>query len=64
MSFLSFYIVDRKTGISYDPYHNLGKVLLADSSAAIGSGTVFNISKLTKALAEKRYRLVLKSGNN
>ena len=62
-NFLSFYIVDRKSGISYDPFYNMNKVLLADSNEAISKGTVINISKLITGLSQRRYRLVQKSGN-
>ena len=61
-NFLSFYIVDRKSGISYDPFYDMGKVLMADSNEAISKGTVISISKLITGLSERRYRLVPKSG--
>lgn len=63
MNLLSFYIVDRKRGISYDPFYDMGKVLLADSNVATSKGTIINISKLVTGLKERRYRLVQKSGN-
>lgn len=59
---LAYYIVDRKSGISYNPYYNMGKVLLADSNVATSNGTAINIAKLVTGLAERRYRLVQKSG--
>jgi len=60
---LAYYIVDRKSGISYDPYANIGRVLFADSNVATRKGsTVINIARLTKGLAERRYRLAQKSG--
>jgi len=62
-NFLSFYIVDRKSGISYDPFYNMGKVLMADSNEAISKWIVISISKLITGLSERRYRLVPKSGN-
>lgn len=62
---LSFYIVDRKSGISYDPFYDMGKVLLVDSNVATRKGsTTINIAKLVTGLKERRYRLVQKSGNN
>jgi len=63
-TFLSFYIVDRKSGISYNPFYNMGKVLLADSNVATSNGTVINIKSLVSGLKERRYRLIPKSGNN
>ncbi len=61
-SLLGYYIIDRKSGVSYEPYSVMGNVLLADSNLAIRKGsTVINIGRLVKGLSEKRYRLIPRS---
>lgn len=63
MSLLSFYIVDCKSGISYDPTIDMGKVLIASSSGATDTkDVVINVAKITRGLAERRYRLIPKGG--
>lgn len=59
--FLDYYIIDRKNGISYDPFLSLDKFLFAYSNKAIDANPFrINIERLIKGLAENRYRLRVK----
>jgi hypothetical protein len=59
---LTYYIIDRKSGISYDPFYILGNFIVADSNVATRKGeTIINVSRLAKGLSERRYRLVGKN---
>lgn len=58
---INYFIVDRKSGISYDPYVCMSSYLVAYPNTANGKQTVINYSRLTKGIAEKKYRLIQKS---
>jgi hypothetical protein len=58
---IDYYIIDRKTGISYNPYVCMGKYLIAYPNIATGKQTIINAAKLKKGLAERRYRLIPKA---
>jgi hypothetical protein len=57
---IDYYIIDRKSGITYEPYVCMDKYIVAYPNIATGKQTIINGSKLKKGLAEKRYRLVPK----
>lgn len=58
---INYFIVDRKSGITYEPYICMNNYLVAYPNKANWKQTVINYSRLTKGITEKRYRLILKN---
>lgn len=59
---INYYIVDRKSGKTYTPDVCMYSYLTAYSNVATEPNHVYiNFSKIKKGLAEKRYRLVLRT---
>ena len=58
---INYFIVDRKSGKTFEPYVCMEKYIVAYSNVATDTKQfIINFSRLTKGLAEKRYRLILK----
>jgi len=60
-SLINYFIIDRKSGISYDTYFCGSSYIIAYPNIATGKQTLINYSRLLNGLKEKRYRLVKKS---
>ena len=59
---LNYYIIDRRSGISYDPFCIIGNFMAAHSNRATDKGvTRINVPKIVTGLSHRRYRLVNKN---
>ena len=61
-SITNYYIIDRLSGISYDPFCIIGNFIDAYSNRATDNGiTRINVPKIFTGLSQRRYRLVHKN---
>lgn len=60
---INYYIVHRKSGISYNPTYitRSNALMVAIANTAMNKEVTINVKKLIAGLTEKRYRLVPKT---